>query len=148
MFTEMVSKNAKKRQQQMHSSSNDNNDDEFISDCMISCLLENNQIEIYLVKVKKQINTIEPPSLISRLDHAGHRTDVRTISFNSDSSAFMSASAESMKVWNRMSLKPIRTFSCDYALSSLFLSDDNHIIIGTKVYLCIFYSDRFRYYEM
>lgn len=37
-----------------------------------------------------------------------------------------------MKVWNRMSLSCIRSFSCDYALCSLFLSDDNHVLLGTK----------------
>ena len=37
-----------------------------------------------------------------------------------------------MKVWNRMSLNCIRSFACDYALTSLFLSDDNHVLIGTK----------------
>jgi U3 small nucleolar RNA-associated protein 12 len=31
-----------------------------------------------------------------------------------------------------MSLNCIRSFTCDYALCSLFLSDDNHVLLGTK----------------
>lgn len=103
-----------------------------IFDCKVICLLQNNQIEVYLTEVSKQINNTETPHLIYTIATPGHRTDVRTLCFSSDSTAFVSASGDSMKVWNRMSLSCIRTFSCDYALCSLFLSDDNHVLIGTK----------------
>lgn len=102
-------------------------------ECKVACLLQNNQIELYSVQVNKQINATQTPSLVFTLDMPGHRTDVRTLCFSSDSTAFVSASGDSMKVWNRMSLNCIRTFKCDYALCSLFLSDDNHVLIGTKV---------------
>ena len=105
----------------------------FLFDCKIACLLQNNQIEIYLIKIDKQINNTQPAEMIYSVAMAAHRTDVRTISFSSDSTAFVSASGDTMKVWNRMSLNCIRTFNCDYALSSLFLSDDNHVLISTKV---------------
>lgn len=62
----------------------------------------------------------------------GHQSDVRTISFSSDNTALLSASAESIKVWNRSSLQCIRTMPCDYALCSLFAPGDRHIILGTK----------------
>ena len=97
-------------------------DDEMLGECKIACLLQNNQIEVYLLKINKQINKILPPELIFNLEIPGHRTDVRTLCFSSDSTAFVSASGDSMKVWNRMSLNCIRTFKCDYALSSLFSS--------------------------
>lgn len=109
------------------------NEEEIFFECKISCLLQNNQIEMYLLKLNKKMNPVEPISLYLKLDAAAHRSDVRTICFSSDSSAFVSASGESMKIWNRMSLSPIRTFNCDYALSSLFLADDNHVLIGTNV---------------
>jgi len=84
-------------------------------------------------KVTKQLNNIKQPELIYAVNQPGHRTDVRTICFSPDSTAFISASGDCMKVWNRLSLNCIRTFNCDYALCSLFLSDDNHVLIGTKV---------------
>lgn len=105
----------------------------FLFDCKIACLLQNNQIEIYLVKVDKQINNTQPAEMIYTVSMPAHRTDVRTISFSTDATAFVTASGDTMKVWNRMSLNCIRTFACDYALSSLFLSDDNHVLISTKV---------------
>lgn len=108
-------------------------DDEIMLECKIACLLQNNQIELYLMRLGKQLNKNLTPDLLYTLDTPGHRTDVRTLCFSSDSTAFVTASGDSMKVWNRMSLNCIRTFKCDYALSSLFLSDDNHILIGTKV---------------
>lgn len=100
-------------------------------ECKIICLLQNNQLEVYSRQLNN--NTNDEASLTSTVQVNGHRTDVRTISFSSDSTAFISASGDSLKVWNRMSLNCIRTFACDYALCSLFLSDDNHVLIGTKV---------------
>lgn len=108
-------------------------EDEILFDCKIACLLQNNQIEVYLVRVLKQLNNTKQPELVYAVTTPGHRTDVRTLSFSSDSTAFISASGDCMKVWNRLSLNCIRTFSCDYALCSLFLSDDNHVLVGTKV---------------
>ena len=114
------------------SEENDESGRDVLFDCKIACLLQNNQVEVYLVQVGKQMNNTEAPKLIYSIASPGHRTDVRTLCFSSDSTAFVSASGDSMKVWNRMSLNCIRSFSCDYALTSLFLSDDNHVLIGTK----------------
>lgn len=105
-------------------------------ECKVACLLQNNQIEVYLLDSDLLSSQgSQEAKLILTLDQAGHRTDVRTLSFNSDSSLFLSASGDSLKVWNRMSLNCIKTFKSDYAVCSLFLSDDNHILIGTKVSL-------------
>ena len=111
----------------------DNEESNTLLECKIACLLNNNQIEVYLLELNKNINDIQQPEIVYSISLPGHRTDVRTICFSSDSTAFATASGDSMKVWNRISLNCIRTFACDYALSSLFLSDDNHILIGTKV---------------
>lgn len=112
---------------------NDASDECIVGECKIACLLNNNQIDIYLLRLDKQLTRIQAPALVHTLDTPGHRTDVRTLCFSSDSTAFVSASGDSMKVWNRMNLTCIRTFACDYALSSLFMSDDNHVLIGTNV---------------
>ena len=111
---------------------------ETLFNCKIVCLLNNNQIEVYNLNVTKQLNDVKEPQLVFALQTPAHRTDVRTISFSlsNDTSSFVTASGDSMKVWNRISLKCIRTFECgEYILTSLYLSDDNHILLGTKVTL-------------
>lgn len=69
---------------------------------------------------------------IGLLSVFGHQSDVRTISFSSDNTALVSASAETVKIWNRASLQCIRTMSCDYAVCSMFAPGDRHVILGTK----------------
>ena len=44
------------------------------------------------------------PEKVRIFDHAGHRSDVRTVSFSSDNTAIVSGSHESIKVWNRASV--------------------------------------------
>ncbi|XP_015759117.1 PREDICTED: WD repeat-containing protein 3-like [Acropora digitifera] len=56
----------------------------------------------------------------------------RTLCFNSNGSCLLSGAQGSVKIWNRMSGQPIRTLSTGYALSSIFVPGDRHIIIGTK----------------
>ncbi|XP_062586296.1 WD repeat-containing protein 3-like [Saccostrea cucullata] len=72
------------------------------------------------------------PQGMAKLALPGHRTDVRTLCFSSDNTAILSASAETVKIWNRASSQCIRTMNCDYALCSVFAPGDRHIIIGTK----------------
>jgi U3 small nucleolar RNA-associated protein 12 len=101
--------------------------------CLVGVLLANNQFEIYSIDLKiKAINDESNLKHLCSIESAGHRTDVRTISFSSDSSAFLTASGDCLKVWNRLSSSCIRTLQCDYALCSAFLPDDNHVIIGCK----------------
>jgi len=71
-------------------------------------------------------------NLWSLLQHTGHRTDVRTLSFSSDAALVLSGSGESVKVWNRNTLRCIRTMESDYCLCSMFVPGDRHIIVGTK----------------
>jgi U3 small nucleolar RNA-associated protein 12 len=115
----------------------ENADEQILFECKAACLLQNNQIEVYSFEVNKQINSIKEPTLLYTIENPGHRTDVRTLAFSSDGSNFLSASGDSMKIWNRMSLNCIRTFKCDYALCSLFLSDDNHVLIG-KIFVSFY----------
>jgi hypothetical protein len=55
--------------------------DQIQFDCKIACLLQNNQIEVYMTEVSRQINNTETPILIYSISNPGHRTDVRTICF-------------------------------------------------------------------
>ncbi|XP_060567358.1 WD repeat-containing protein 3-like [Ruditapes philippinarum] len=92
-------------------------------------LFNNNTFGYCAIDINDQKN---PASGIGVLSQHGHQSDVRTISFSSDNTALMTASAESVKVWNRASLQCIRTMPCDYALCSMFAPGDRHIILGTK----------------
>lgn len=108
----------------------------------VSCLLNNNSLELYTIAAAAAAGdgtsaTAEPTAdlvaaLSSRLHGAGHRTDVRALAFSSDCMAVLSGSGEAVKVWNRASLKCIRTMECDYALCCLFAPGDRYAVVGTK----------------
>uniref|UniRef100_A0A3B4UMW4 WD repeat-containing protein 3 n=1 Tax=Seriola dumerili TaxID=41447 RepID=A0A3B4UMW4_SERDU len=95
----------------------------------VALLLQNNTVETYSLKTSGKTPTANKTS---RLTIGGHRTDVRTLAFSSDNLAILSASGDTVKVWNRSTLQVIRTMSCDYALCSLFVPGDRQIILGTK----------------
>uniref|UniRef100_A0A3Q3BAL7 WD repeat-containing protein 3 n=1 Tax=Kryptolebias marmoratus TaxID=37003 RepID=A0A3Q3BAL7_KRYMA len=95
----------------------------------VALLLQNNTIETYSLKTLDKTPTANKTA---RLTLGGHRTDVRTLAFSSDNLAFLSASGDTVKVWNRSTLQVIRTMACDYALCSLFVPGDRQIILGTK----------------
>ncbi|XP_035396215.1 WD repeat-containing protein 3 [Cygnus atratus] len=92
-------------------------------------LLQNNIIELYVLNLSAQV-----PQAVraSKISIGGHRSDVRTLAFSSDNIAILSASAESVKIWNRSTLQCIRTMDCEYALCSFFVPGDRQVIIGTK----------------
>lgn len=92
-------------------------------------VLGNNMIE----QVKGELGGhAEPPSLHSRVELSGHRSDVRCLAWSSDNTALATGSSEAVKVWNRQSLVPVRTMSSGYCLSMLFCPGDRHIVVGTK----------------
>uniref|UniRef100_A0A671RRF1 WD repeat-containing protein 3-like n=1 Tax=Sinocyclocheilus anshuiensis TaxID=1608454 RepID=A0A671RRF1_9TELE len=95
----------------------------------LALLLQNNTVETYTLKTTEKNPT---GTKTSRLTLGRHRTDVRTLAFSSDNIAILSASGETVKVWNRSTLQVIRTMGCEYALCSLFVPGDRQIILGTK----------------
>ncbi|XP_077946986.1 WD repeat-containing protein 3 isoform X2 [Gasterosteus aculeatus] len=95
----------------------------------VALLLQNNTIETYALKMSDRAPA---PNKTARLTLGGHRTDVRTLAFSSDNLAVLSASGDTVKVWNRSTLQVIRTMACDYALCSLFVPGDRQVILGTK----------------
>ncbi|XP_077149721.1 WD repeat-containing protein 3 [Ranitomeya variabilis] len=95
-------------------------------------LLQNNSVEGFSVLAEPTQAGSAQSTKTSRLTLGGHRSDVRTTAFSSDNIAVLSASAESVKIWNRSTLQCIRTMACDYALCSLFVPGDRHVIVGTK----------------
>ena len=62
----------------------------------------------------------------------GHRTGVRVVSLNSDSTSLLTASSEQIKVWNVHSRQCIRTIDSGYALCGFFVPGSRHVLIGTK----------------
>ncbi|KAM3861701.1 WD repeat-containing protein 3 [Diretmus argenteus] len=92
-------------------------------------LLQNNTVETYSLKTLDKTPTANKTA---RLTLGGHRTDARTLAFSSDNMAVLSASGDTVKVWNRSTLQVIRTMACEYALCSLFVPGDRQIILGTK----------------
>ena len=70
-------------------------------------------------------------SPIRRLEHPGHRSDVRTVCFSSDNTAVLSGSHESVKIWNRSARVCIRTVTEDvgYCLSSFFVAGDRQVSV-------------------
>ncbi|XP_014852216.1 PREDICTED: WD repeat-containing protein 3 [Poecilia mexicana] len=95
----------------------------------VALLLQNNTVETYSLKTSDKNPAANKTS---RLTLGGHRTDVRTLAFSSDNLAVLSASGDTVKVWNRSTLQVIRTMACEYALCSLFVPGDRQIILGTK----------------
>ncbi|XP_058394896.1 WD repeat-containing protein 3 isoform X3 [Diceros bicornis minor] len=92
-------------------------------------LLQNNLVELYSLSPSAPT---PQPVRTSRIAIGGHRSDVRTLSFSSDNIAVLSASADSIKIWNRSTLQCIRTMTCEYALCSFFVPGDRQVVIGTK----------------
>jgi len=98
------------------------------NDCKIAVMLANNSIELYSFKLSI------PAQIYGNIQLPGHRSDVRTVAISSDNFSILSASAESLKVWNRSSGKCITTITdgVEYALCSVFAPGDRYCILGTK----------------
>ncbi|XP_075216080.1 WD repeat-containing protein 3 [Lycorma delicatula] len=94
----------------------------------VAVSLKTNCIELYSMVVKQQA---EPLCLRKIINH-GHRSEVRTVAFSSDNLALVSASSESLKIWNRPTLASLRTVSTGYALCVTFVPGDRHALVGTK----------------
>jgi len=61
-------------------------------------LLKNNSIETCTLDVTQR----KPEAVLaSQLLMPGHRTEPRTVAFSSDNTAILSASSDSLRVWNR-----------------------------------------------
>uniref|UniRef100_A0A1A8G6Z8 WD repeat-containing protein 3 n=2 Tax=Nothobranchius korthausae TaxID=1143690 RepID=A0A1A8G6Z8_9TELE len=95
----------------------------------VALLLQNNTVETYSLKITDKTPTANKTA---RLTLGGHRTDVRTLAFSTDNMAVLSASGDTVKVWNRSTLQVIRTMACEYALCSLFVPGDRQVILGSK----------------
>ncbi|GAB0099212.1 WD repeat-containing protein 3 [Sergentomyia squamirostris] len=89
----------------------------------------NNFIKLFNLNVKEK--NAEPAEIRS-LTQIGHHSEVRSVSFSSDNLAIASGSGDSLKIWNRESLKCIRTIYCGAILCTLFVPGDRHVLLGLR----------------
>jgi len=99
------------------------------SEVKLLVLLGNNQVEQLSLSLSDKEGEVLPNGSV---DLPGHRSDARTVAFSSDNTAVVSASSESVKVWNRSSQVCVRTMACGYGLCSTFVPGDRHVVLGTK----------------
>ncbi|XP_065176545.1 WD repeat-containing protein 3-like [Sycon ciliatum] len=95
----------------------------------VLCSRNDNSVAVY------ELDFSEKPlssQLVSSVVSAGHRSAVKAIDFNSDGSAYLTVSPESIKVWNIGSQQCIRTLECDYAQACFFMPGDTHVVVGCK----------------
>lgn len=88
-----------------------------------------NFIKLFSLNVKEK--NAEPQEIRS-LNQIGHHTEVRSVAFSSDNLAIATGSGDTLKVWNRESLKCIRTVESGAILCTLFVPGDRHVILGLK----------------
>jgi U3 small nucleolar RNA-associated protein 12 len=88
-----------------------------------------NQIETLAVELE---NAEEEPKVLNSIDLPGHRSDVKVVALTTDSSMAMTASSESVKVWNTSSGACIRTIDCDDVLCGTFVQKNEYLLLGTK----------------
>ncbi|KAI0049634.1 WD-repeat-containing protein [Auriscalpium vulgare] len=96
--------------------------------------LANNALEVYTIPPpQKSKEGLPQVARLHSVDLPGHRTDVRTLSLNSDDTLLASASNGTLKVWNMKTNACIRTLETGHAICSTFLPGDRHIAVGTKL---------------
>lgn len=89
---------------------------------------ENNSIRAFglNLKVKKS-----EPEVLRTLQSQGHSSEVRTVCFSSDALAIASGDGDSLKLWNRDSMRSVQTINqTGYALCCCFAPGDRHVLIG------------------
>lgn len=94
----------------------------------VVCLLQNNQIIIKSMDVELQQSEL---TTVSKIDLLGHRNMSKCLSFTSDGLGLLSASANSVKLWNRVSQQCIQTCETDHASTCMFIPGDKQFLIGT-----------------
>ena len=70
---------------------------------------------------------------VQKIEQAGHRADIRSVSLSADDSLLLSASNAAVKVWNPQSGACLATMDSGYGLCSLFAPGNSHAVLGTKV---------------
>ncbi|TPX38895.1 hypothetical protein SeMB42_g01549 [Synchytrium endobioticum] len=91
--------------------------------------LTNNAVEIYTANSPDKTS---PTQLVTSIDLAGHRSDVRCVALSSDDQLIASASNDCIKIWSAQTGQCLKSMESGYALCASFLPGNKHLIIGTK----------------
>ena len=94
-------------------------------------VLANNLLEVVTLDLAA-VSSNSAPEVSSRLDQAGHRSDVRAVAWSSDNTCLVTGSSEAVKLWNRTSLNCVRTLASGYCLALAFCPGDRHVVAATK----------------
>lgn len=95
----------------------------------VAVTMNNNTVELHSLHIAfKEAESRH----LRKISSQGHHSEVRTVAFSSDNLAIVSASAESVKMWNRPSLACLRTVDTSYVLTACFVPGDRHIMVGLK----------------
>ncbi|EMR11736.1 hypothetical protein PNEG_00170 [Pneumocystis murina B123] len=101
----------------------------------------NNVIRIYDIPIVAKIDYSEPPEYLQTfsIEMQGHRSDIRSLSIDSNDEMLASVSNRTLKIWNIKTGRCIRNLDCGYALCCSFCLENKYVIVGTKEgYLEIF----------
>lgn len=90
----------------------------------LSLSLNNNMLETYSVDKEKV-------SKMYSVEMHGHRSDIRSVSLNSEDNLLMSTSHNTVKIWNPSTGECLRTIDSGYGLSSAFVGN-RYALVGTK----------------
>lgn len=121
---------ASARQARGKSRTKDNKDD-----VQVLLALSNNSLQTYSVPLPFSNKRAGVPeaNAVHTVALSGHRTDVRALALSYDDNLIASASNGELKIWNRRSLKCLRTMlDVGYALCAAWLPGDRHVLVGTK----------------
>ncbi|CCJ29087.1 unnamed protein product, partial [Pneumocystis jirovecii] len=96
--------------------------------------LSNNIIEVYDIPVIPKFKASNPPECLKAfsIEIQGHRSDIRSLSIDSNDEMLASVSNGSLKIWNIKTGKCIRSLDCGYALCCSFCLENKFVILGTK----------------
>lgn len=88
----------------------------------------NNSIRVFAQSLKEKKSE---PETLRTLHAQGHSAEVRTLCFSSDALALASGDGNSLKLWNRESMRCIQTVSdTGYALCCCFAPGDRYLLVG------------------
>ncbi|KAJ2945917.1 hypothetical protein O0L34_g4833 [Tuta absoluta] len=94
----------------------------------VGVTLANNTVELHSLRLG-QGNEVK---CLKQIRQPGHEKEPRCVAMSSDNLAVLSASADSIKLWNRSNQTCLRTIpvSCGRALSACFAPGDRHALAG------------------
>lgn len=118
-------------------------------DVHVLLALNNNSLQTYSVPLPSNAKSAGVPEAtqVHTVALAGHRTDVRALAVSFDDNLIASASHGELKIWNRRSLKCLRTIlDVGYALCVAWLPGDRHVRAFSDdhfLVLCLTFCVRF-----